>query len=289
MIILEKTIRDKYYCFSMKVQSLLNYFWLFSLLACQQPLEKTYVPSSFTQDIENIRLQSQEEADQIIEQVEFGDYAGSTYQKILIDFEDRMLRVEENLVFIDQMKALKDSLIINVDWLRATDLTLVIRDDKLIGEFNLYNLHPRSLSKIIAEVSFKNQYPSDENNCYYLVFEIDSEKQAIKKTKKRIRFNGLAGFPGSCPLNSLNYGEANIHIHEVEFTNGEHYSSEDFKTRIAYRYRSIRKSLTPVLLVALWTKNKQWNEEQQAQSYPQKLMFAKDHIEYREKYEYAIP
>jgi len=273
----------------MKAPSLLNCLFLFSLVACQQPLDQIYSPTSYPQDLENIRSQGQAEADQIAEQVEFNDYEGVRYREILTDFEARMLRVEENLLFIDQMKALKDSLVINVDWLRATDLTLAREDNQLFGAFNLLNLHARSLTKIAAEVSFKNQYPTDENNCHFLVFEIDSDTHAIEKGKKQFRFGGLAGFPGSCPLNSLDYGEANIHIHEVEFSNGEHYSSEDFKTRIAYRYRSIRKSLTPVLLTALWTKNKQWEEEQESLSYPEKLMLAKDHIEYREKYEYAIP
>ena len=273
----------------MKAPSLLNCLFLFSLVACQQPLDKIYSPSSFNQDLENIRTHGLAEADQIAEQIEFNDYEGIAYHEILADFEARMLRVEENLLFIDQMKALKDSLIINVDWLRVTDLKLTTENDQLLGVFNLHNSHARSINKIAAEVSFKNQYPTDENNCHFLVFEIDSDTHAIEKTKKQIRFSKLAGFPGSCPLNSLDYGEANIHIHEVEFSNGEHYSSEDFKTRIAYRYRSIRKSLTPVLLTALWTKNKQWEEEQETLSYPEKLMLAKDHIEYREKYEYAIP
>ena len=174
----------------MKAPSLLNYLFLFSLVACQQPLDQIYSPTSYPQDIENIRSQGQAEADQIAEQVEFNDYKGVRYREILTDFEARMLRVEENLSFIDQMKALKDSLIINVDWLRTTDLTLAREDNQVFGEFNLLNLHARSLTKIVAEVSFKNQYPTDENNCHFLVFEIDSDTHTIEKGKKQFNNDG---------------------------------------------------------------------------------------------------
>ena len=76
-------------------------------MACQQPLDHIYSPTSYPQDLENIRSLGQAEADQIAEQVEFNDYEGVRYRDILTDFEARMLRVEENLLFIDQMKALK--------------------------------------------------------------------------------------------------------------------------------------------------------------------------------------
>ena len=47
----------------------------FSLVACQQPLDQIYSPTSYPQDLENIRSQGQAEADQT-EQVEFNDYEG---------------------------------------------------------------------------------------------------------------------------------------------------------------------------------------------------------------------
>lgn len=260
---------------------------LFLLLGCSTTSNKTYTKAAFAQDMVKLRAVSDAQVDQITEQLEFGDYEGQSYAAILADFEMRMLRVEENLQFIDQMKALKDSLIIDVDWLKGVNLTLERTDERLIGNFELLNLHPRSIEKIVAEISFRNINHTDDNNCHFLVFEIDSEAQATSKERKKITFSGLEGFPTSCPLLSQDYGEAIIQVIEIEFSNGANFSSEDFKTRIAYRYRSIRKSLTPVLLVALWTKNQLW--EDVSLSYEEKLIRAKDHIDYREKYEYAIP
>ena len=262
---------------------------LISLITgCTEPLAKKYNQEAHKNNIEEIRQQSAEIADQIKEQLEFDNYEGKTYERILDDFRTRAKRIEEDLAFIDQMKALKDSMIIEVSWLKATDLNFRREDEQFIGDFTLISSFNQSIEKIEADISFKNYEHNDENNCHYLVFELNTDFNTHEIDQKNIKFFGLSGYPASCPLSVYDYGESKIYVHKVEFSNGSTYSSDDFKTRIAYRYRSIRKSLTPVLLTFIWTKNKAWGLDENL-VYEEKLMRAKDDIEYREKYEYSIP
>ena len=156
---------------------------LFLLLGCSTTSNKTYtkVHSHKTWLSYGLCLS---QVDQITEQLEFGDYEGQSYATILADFEMRMLRVEENLQFIDQMKALKDSLIIDVDWLKGVNLTLERTDERLIGNFELLNLHPRSIEKIVAEISFRNLNHTDDNNCHFLVLKLIQKRKRLAKNEK---------------------------------------------------------------------------------------------------------
>ena len=75
-------------------------------------------------------------------------------------------------------------MIIEVSWLKATDLNFRRENEQLIGDFTLISSFNLSIEKIEADISFKNYEHSDENNCHYLVFELNTDFNTHEKDQR---------------------------------------------------------------------------------------------------------